>query len=610
MGANYPPFPPSLIAQAAGAVRFDIAQALSGTQQTQALANINATSLTTFNAAVNDFTLTINGINNSITNLNNTKLDKNAPITAATKTKITYDVNGLVTSGTDATTADINDSTNRRYVTNAQLVVIGNTSGTNTGDETTASIKTKLGAASASQDGYLTLTDWSTFNNKQNTLTNIVTAGTYGSSTQIPVVTVLANGLVDEITLVNVAGGDVVLSATGTTLTLAAGVNYRILVSANTTIDCSALTGTVQFINVQTNNRTLTFTATPQTVFDVTGGALASVVLTGFTQAWLAPNPSVANTLRYTKHGQVLASDMSWAATGGSNSSSNRMTWSAASFSGARTYTLVDKDVNFGDLPSVATTNSNSISGTRLSCTGGSANTITGTDNSCLNSSNNTVSGSNNTVVSGGGSSLGNTVAGNNNQLNNCQLCITNSSSTFVYLDDCKNVDASNLVRVKQRGVDLTGYTTKNVQWCDGSEVIGIDAIRLKAICALQTAITVNTAVTLTQLTAATYTKPIAFMQSNGLGDYEGATHYVYLDIQNQTVSGSSKATYKVDVDNSTVIASQLIGTSSNSGTAPTYTVAFTVTGTGANARLNITVTISNVYPSFLAMAIVESYYF
>ena len=43
----------------------------------------------------------------------------------------------------------------------------GTSTGTNTGDETTSSIKTKLGAASTSTDGYLTSTDWNTFNNKQ-----------------------------------------------------------------------------------------------------------------------------------------------------------------------------------------------------------------------------------------------------------------------------------------------------------------------------------------------------------------------------------------------------------------------------------------------------------
>jgi hypothetical protein len=63
------------------------------------------------------------------------KVDKNAAITGATKTKITYDSKGLVTSGSDATTADIADSTNKRYVTDANLTTIGNTSGVNTGDQ-------------------------------------------------------------------------------------------------------------------------------------------------------------------------------------------------------------------------------------------------------------------------------------------------------------------------------------------------------------------------------------------------------------------------------------------------------------------------------------------
>ena len=66
----------------------------------------------------------------------NGKVTSNSAITGATKTKITYDSKGLITSGADATTADIADSTNKRYVTDANLTVIGNTSGTNTGDQT------------------------------------------------------------------------------------------------------------------------------------------------------------------------------------------------------------------------------------------------------------------------------------------------------------------------------------------------------------------------------------------------------------------------------------------------------------------------------------------
>jgi hypothetical protein len=50
----------------------------------------------------------------------NGKVASNTAITGATKTKITYDAKGLVTAGADATTADIADSSNKRYQTDAQ----------------------------------------------------------------------------------------------------------------------------------------------------------------------------------------------------------------------------------------------------------------------------------------------------------------------------------------------------------------------------------------------------------------------------------------------------------------------------------------------------------
>jgi len=64
-----------------------------------------------------------------------TPVTGNAAITAGTNTKITYDAKGLITAGVAATTADIADSADRRYCTDAQKTVIGNTSGTNTGDQ-------------------------------------------------------------------------------------------------------------------------------------------------------------------------------------------------------------------------------------------------------------------------------------------------------------------------------------------------------------------------------------------------------------------------------------------------------------------------------------------
>ena len=56
-------------------------------------------------------------------------------------------------------------------------------------------------AATSTLSGYLSSTDWSTFNGKQAALADVVTADTYGSSTQWPIVTVNAKGIVTGVTL-------------------------------------------------------------------------------------------------------------------------------------------------------------------------------------------------------------------------------------------------------------------------------------------------------------------------------------------------------------------------------------------------------------------------
>lgn len=107
----------------------------------------------------------ITGTLTSQTDLNTALLAKvtgNASITGATKTKITYDSKGLVTSGADATTADIADSLNKRYVTDAQQTIIGNTSGTNTGDNATNSQYS--GLAASKQDTLVSGTNIKTIN--------------------------------------------------------------------------------------------------------------------------------------------------------------------------------------------------------------------------------------------------------------------------------------------------------------------------------------------------------------------------------------------------------------------------------------------------------------
>lgn len=139
----------------------------------------------------------------------------NSVITGATKTKITYDAKGLVLSGADATTADIADSSNKRYVTDTNLTTLGNQSGSNTGDETPTTIKTKLGVATDSVDGYLTATDHATFNNKQSTLgftaENVASKATDLSSndnTHYPTTAAVKTAISSAVTgLLNLRGG-------------------------------------------------------------------------------------------------------------------------------------------------------------------------------------------------------------------------------------------------------------------------------------------------------------------------------------------------------------------------------------------------------------------
>jgi hypothetical protein len=103
------------------------------------------------------------------------------------------------------TTADVAASTNKNYVTDAQATVITNTSGTNTGDETTATIKSKLGVTvlSGSNTGDQTIT-----------LTGDVTGTGTGSFA-----TVIAAGAVTLAKQANLAANSIQGNNTGSTAT-------------------------------------------------------------------------------------------------------------------------------------------------------------------------------------------------------------------------------------------------------------------------------------------------------------------------------------------------------------------------------------------------------
>jgi hypothetical protein len=92
-------------------------------------------------------------------------LDTNNPH-AVTKSQVGL---GSVANVDTSTTANITDSADKRFISDAQKAVLENTSGINTGDESNATIKTKLGSASTTTDGYLTKEDFIIFNDKANT---------------------------------------------------------------------------------------------------------------------------------------------------------------------------------------------------------------------------------------------------------------------------------------------------------------------------------------------------------------------------------------------------------------------------------------------------------
>ena len=116
------------------------------------------------------FFVDVNMQGNDINNLKADTLDITANLASANTKRIVY-YNGSYYYS-DGTTWNVFTAlgytpANKAGDTFTGPIFATNLSGTNTGDETTATIKTKLGIASASADGYLTLTDWNTFNNKQ-----------------------------------------------------------------------------------------------------------------------------------------------------------------------------------------------------------------------------------------------------------------------------------------------------------------------------------------------------------------------------------------------------------------------------------------------------------
>ena len=200
-------------------------------------------------------------------------------------TKTDVGLSNVVNSDT-TTTANITDSSNKRFVTDAQLTVIGNTSGTNTGDETQSTIKTKLGAATTSVDGYLTSTDWNTFNGKQNALgftaenvANKDTDGTLAANSDTKYASQKATKTYIDTQVATKSDKNITLDRKTASYTLVVGDNGKLIemnvASANTlTIDASIFSAGNQILISQYGAGQTTITAGAGVTLRSSGGKL------------------------------------------------------------------------------------------------------------------------------------------------------------------------------------------------------------------------------------------------------------------------------------------------------------------------------------------------
>ena len=186
-----------------------------------------------------------------------------------------------------------NTSINANYFTGAgnftgNLTAL-NLSNTNTGDETLTSIKTKLGAASSSSDGYLTASNWSTFNSKQSAITTGTTSQYFRgdlSLSAFPTIPTNTNQLTNGAGYItSYTETDPIFSAwnksTGISITKSQISDFPTIPAAQVNSDWNSASGVSQILNKPTTLSGYGITDTPWTAYiPLTGSSSVTGAIT------------------------------------------------------------------------------------------------------------------------------------------------------------------------------------------------------------------------------------------------------------------------------------------------------------------------------------------
>jgi len=140
------------------------------------------------------------------------------------------------------------------------------------------------------------------------------------------------------------------------------------------------------------------------------------------------------------------------------------VSWVLTALDAARVWTVPNANINFGNLSSVATTDTNVLSAGNVRCRieGGSNNTVGGTDNASIMSHRSSLTGTGNTTINcgatGGVDGTGVTCAGTRNTFINCKYITLASGATDNTFTNCSGL----IVSANTNGCTFINATSVN----------------------------------------------------------------------------------------------------------------------------------------------------